>query len=1438
MGSQKNIITESVSTDGGDFINGDNNFILKVVFNPDYKTLKHSTAIVQTKNVLNKIQNTIAGINLKRDLSEVPIDELLINNQFIFINGVAGSGKSVYAKQLLESLSETCIICFVADQFLENSLITTLHKINIEDSIENVFNEFNDFPNKLIYIDSFEKLLEGEAEAFKELIITLRKNSTIKVILSCRDYALEPLKFNFFDAKIDKTANINVPVLNDDEIKYFVDMIPSLQQISSNENLKEILRVPKYLSLAEKLISKSNDDFSKINQVSFKKELWKNVIEGTITRDAIDKKRGKTFIDITLKRAKELSIVTNADDFDLVAINELKSDGVLFEEDGKYAPSHDIFEDWGLIKYLDKYKTENPNIINFYKNLSNEPAIRRGFRLWIESVIEESSTGIYNFIIETLNSNDIESHWKDEVIVAIIKSKFCKKYFDENKTSLLENNFELLKKFIHLLKISGKDSNQTPNNDGWDVMIEFIYNELDNLEEIHLLVLRLLLDWEYILYFGEIKDINTPKYAGKIVYHILDNHNEEISSLNYSDEKELTKDGIKLLYELAEHISVEIKSTLDILIDESSKKSYHKLSNLEQTKIVCALSFFESGTLPKYFPDELIILANQLWKTNKNHDRDSYYEIGRYFGLTERHDFKYFPESAYQTFVYKLFRHHPFKALDFTIDFTNYACEKYLNSDFLDDKDEVCEIELSYDGEKYKYFGSDYLWSINRGGQITVPDLLQSVVISLERHLYDLGKAEWKEIEQVIQLHFDKIYKKANSVMLFSVMSSITMAYPRKVGEKFIPLISKKEFFEWDRHRWLNESTGNLLLNFPPSSSLDRLCNEERKEALTWEHRQKYYRGLEGFIVVYQFNIREYNGLIQKTFDELKNTIDESDVYGKKMLTEIDIRNHKVEEVIDSDNNTVLQISPDYSLDASLNDLMIENEKHHKDIELYSSHMLWTMNIYKEKTDKDKTYLHWNMIYDYLTVTDVSEINPIDSFPKGTFSILGLSLFKEELNSQQIKFCIDNIFEIIKKLHTKKTKDRYEIESFDRSISISDSEPIFSFLPKLLGFKDELSQEQIDDLYLILFLLIRDVNRDDIDIKHLFYSFKNNVWKTDFQFAHNCFWGLIKYAELNKKYKRHYEYSDEDIVKIKKEEKEILNFIENNKDEFYITDLAYSTHSHWDLEKALNIFPTNETYYFSFDYLKKCLDSHINAYLEKEKRDRASEYHNIGNSLKETLTDFFLLTAVTTESKNLFDYFIDKGTNLKFEKRGEYDVKEYLEQITDWIFYKIDSNSDNDVMLNTFWIYWDLLFNKIKASDNFSFVRPFLFKGYWKSEADNWNVLKEKSSKYLCYLTELDKISIEALIELISGIGFQSLTPNGIRVLVKHLKLKPTTIPDINFYYGEKLIMRSFKQKIKEIKEDNLLLEDFLFFLNIMIDLGSSKAYYIRENIILYKKHN
>jgi hypothetical protein len=802
MQSDKNIFSNSsINTEGGDIINGDNNFVQKIIYNVTYSKAGLKSIVKQTKNVLNKIQSDISGHILKRNLTDLPIEEIISNNQFLFIIGEAGSGKSAYAKQILETLDNTCIISFAADQFLKSSLINTLHEINVDLSIEEIFNEFNEFSNKLIYIDSFEKLLEGDAESFRELIAVFKENKDIKLIISCRSYALETLKFNYFDKQLlqNNSANIKVPKLNDEELQYFVEKIPALDSIVQNTNLTEIIRIPKYLSLAEKLITVSENDLSIINIVEFKKQLWKKIVGGNNV--LLEEERLNTFVDITLKRAKNLTLLTTANGFNSDIIHKLKSDGVLFEENNLYAPLHDIFEDWGLIKYINCLKIDNPKTDVFYTSLSNEPAIRRGFRLWVESKIEESENWIYNFVIDTINNLSIENHWKDEVLISIIKSDLCDKFFSEHKDELLKDDLKLLRRVIHLLKISGKDYDQSPNNKGWDVVIKFLTENVNKLTKIHTQILRLLYDWENILYIGKITNKETPKYVGKLVNTILNNFEECTDWLNTEESNSLYEKGIQILYNLSEYIPKEIKVLLDNLFIENKEEDYN-VRKKKDKKIKFALSHLHSGTLPKCFPKELIALANFKWKYKEVKSQSQFgfehYESGieHHFGITNKHNFKYFPSSAYQTFVYKILKSNPLEALDFIIDFTNHCAVNYKESNFLKGdgfgrtEDDITTIDLLYNDQLYEIFGSSYLWLVNRGGQTTVPDLLQSIVVALEKYLYELGQIESEKVDDTIQFFFDKIYTKSNSVILISVLSSITMAYPRKVGDKLLPLLS------------------------------------------------------------------------------------------------------------------------------------------------------------------------------------------------------------------------------------------------------------------------------------------------------------------------------------------------------------------------------------------------------------------------------------------------------------------------------------------------------------------------------------------------------------------------------------------------------------------------------------------------------------------------
>lgn len=331
---------------------------------------------------------------------------------------------------------------------------------------------------------------------------------------------------------------------------------------------------------------------------------------------------------------------------------------------------------------------------------------------------------------------------------------------------------------------------------------------------------------------------------------------------------------------------------------------------------------------------------------------------------------------------------------------------------------------------------------------------------------------------------------------------------------------------------------------------------------------------------------------------------------------------------------------------------------------------------------------------------------------------------------------------------------------------------------------------------------------------------------------------MILYADFFKKYPRNHKYSDEKIKIIQEEENEILNFIKNNENIYELTNLSYSKYSHWGLEKAVEIFPIYEEFDFSYDFLKLIFNAQIESYILEKERYSSTSYYKIGLTIQEKIIDFLFEIPINENTKNFFEFIINVGIDYQPEKRKEYDVLKYIKETIELFYYKVDENKDSNTMLKTLWGFWEILYLKIK-NETALYNPEFLFYGkYWKYEADDWFVLKDSniSSIYLKKIEALDYLNLEAIMQLLSGIGFQSLMPQGIKVLTKHLKFDGKQPLNINYYYGEKLIMRCFKDKIKKIKEDESLLNEFLWFLNTMVDLGSSKAYYIRENLILYKR--
>jgi hypothetical protein len=326
------------------------------------------------------------------------------------------------------------------------------------------------------------------------------------------------------------------------------------------------------------------------------------------------------------------------------------------------------------------------------------------------------------------------------------------------------------------------------------------------------------------------------------------------------------------------------------------------------------------------------------------------------------------------------------------------------------------------------------------------------------------------------------------------------------------------------------------------------------------------------------------------------------------------------------------------------------------------------------------------------------------------------------------------------------------------------------------------------------------------------------------------------YAKITKEYPSYgRKYSQEELIKIDKEKKDVFDFIFNsNDDNLKLEKISYKTHSTEHLIKALDILSIESSFYFTTAFLQDLLESHIENLID-EKR---SHFFKIGLNIQRNIAAYLIFNDINDINLKLFD-IIMKYSLKKFDWKSGREVIEYLNGLLNYMVTYIDKNNENDKYKNSFWTYWTQLFNFIKDNQNYAFIKEFLlYSPYWKKDATSWKVLDNKQSLFLNQINNLKETDIESLLILFSGIGFQQLMPSGLTTLNKHLKSSAKNLEEFKYYYGEKLIQKVFKNQIRAIKEDSILFEEFLWFLNLMIDLGSSKAYLIRENIILYKDYS
>ena len=1393
------------------------------------------------ETLLYQIQNSIefGGQKIEIDRSDIikRVQDRLNQNQIIIISGTGGVGKTAVIKSYYKNLGNN--IPFYIFKATEFNLV----------NIQQLFKEYylNDFieahryeETKIVVIDSAEKLLEiTNIEPAKEFFTTLIQNNW-KIIFTTRDNYLEDLNYQFIEIYKITPVNLHMKNLTCEQL---VEISKKYNfKLTGDSKLLELIENPFYLG--EYL--KGFKDSKSLDYFNFKDKLWNRVIKKAKPI------REQCFLEVAFQRANTGQFFIKPN-LEYQVLSEFVECGILGHETSGYFITHDIYEEWALEKIIDSEFLIRKSNLEFFNKIGESLSIRRSFRNWLSEKLQFNDENAMSFIEEVIDSKDLKSFWKDEILVAMLLSKYSYIFFDIFKEKLLGNNLDLIKRISFLLRIACKEVDNSitkelgikdtnsmpierlltkPKGEGWKSLINFVYDNLDSVGVKNInFILPIIYEWNNKFNKGK-----TTKEASTIA---LRYYQLGIKDYRYFTYKNDEKDN---LFATILKGSSEIKNELSDIFKEIIKNKWNSHRDPYYDLVKAILKKWEYNIeLIKVLPDYVLKLADLYWiKEKKNTDiYRTGMDIEEDFGLNDRLDYN--PASSIQTPIYWLLQVDFKETIGFILSFTNRAIRNFSTSDF--GKREVSKIKVYLGEDKYsEQYISNRIWNIYRGTQGGA-DVLESIHMALERFMLENGKDINSNILEQWLFYF---LKNTESASITALVISIVLAYPDKTFNVAKVLFQTKKLFFYDQKRFAFDQTAKIDFSF--GYGLDyknKIHDDERIKSCDDEHRKKSLKDLVLWYQLFKSDgisekvVRDRQKviyeIIDKYYEELKLPGYSNDKEWRIFLAQMDGR--KMDSLIEEiENRVMIKFTPQF--DADLLKFRESESRKHNEQTKYIELNLWS--DYKMKNDQK--YNNYNKYCENpsLVIKEVKEVleklkiaaSRMDclyenSIPGNACSVL-IRDFYNQLTQEEKEFCK----EIIISIGLTSTNENY-------SYQINDGvESVIYVLPLLLN---EFSEERYR-IKTILLLTLFDETNIGAYCRFSEYSIKaitNNLWNESFEEAQSLLVGYLllkpRYEEIRNRFRKcniDYHYNTISKRKVinaftKENEKIIQNIINNKMKLDYISDIE--SIDLYTLRTAFELLPLQLKNKDYRELAKKIICIISRKILSKQREDNA---------------DYMIE-----------HYFLKKLTRLVL-CNSELDVEYYLEpfisgfnnsEIIVDLFEKFIIAEDEIENYSVFWRVWSIFKEKVIklckdepfSSNKDNIVKSYLFaKSRWINGVEGWHTLKESNKFFIKEITEeLGCCSsvLYSIAKLLNNIGSIYFNDGVLWISNMLDKNKDLLIKDIDantIYYLERYIRKFIyvnREKVKIIKK---LKFEVIVILDFLIEKGSVVGYILREDIL------
>jgi hypothetical protein len=892
----------------------------------------------------------------------------------------------------------------------------------------------------------------------------------------------------------------------------------------------------------------------------------------------------------------------------------------------------------------------------------------------------------------------------------------------------------------------------------------------------------------------------------------------------------------------------EIKSELEAIIDEVTLNNwkrhndpYHLLSQFILTKMECFNVAME-------VPEKVIALAKCFWMYESPESDDYYFrsrlEIDHEFGIENRHQ-DYYPASAYQTPIYALLKTDLELALNFITDLINYSSKIYAESSLDKGQVETATLFLD-DGKKINLPISNRLWCMYRGTQVS-PDLLESILMSLERFFLERGKSTKSE---TLEYYLNYILARAESSALVAVVASIVCAFHEKTFNVAKILFRTKEFFFYDSSRMILDQTHKIQLTSLKSFSVNRmneLHENERISACDQKHRQY---SLENIALQYQFfrteEVSEEES--EKRLQEIWKILD----YHYKELPAKEHENHRHKtwrlylarmdkrkmspEAKEVENGIAIEFNPE--IDPDLKEYSETSQREASKPFIHSGLKIWADSRLYNRDNHSKYESYENdpltaldeakEIWNQLSEDSMAEELQFDRATPSYVCAVLLRDFKERLGKAELEFCREVIFEYANIVN----HDDYMHQIGDGLV------PALFVLPKLI---EDFPDERLNIKLILIRALMRheSISIMGIDrINSVVIQAVQHLWKDEPEFMISLYIGYLiiaqKYRDVQDRlreeaYKQHkHEIDKNDFEqKLFKELEAVAKSLEDETITGSVIDNIDSIDNDI-LITAFQLAPLDSEYMEPVPFIEAIIRIISQQLLSGDREDRI-DYTFKYEFLKHYAR--FVLHLENDKKDRYLKYFTD-----------DFILNEGMADLLN----EFVSAEDSLNMPDSFWYVWsrfkDHIVDSINSQgwrhDKERIIESFLFARVpWKDEATAWHTFSPKNREFFSDLSGKiggESSFIYSISKLLCGIGSDFLDDGiyWISHAIKTFDIDLSKDKSGNTLFCLERYMRRylFKNHDKVRRTPNLRAQSMVV-LDFLVEQYSITGYLLREDI-------